>query len=109
MGIHQQRVDLEAGKHYVNHCSAVLGSDIYVIGGFNQAGNSLNDVQKSTGAQTWMPVAQTKFPGRGQFGLATVNSSLYVIGGFKDRSTFYNDVWKSTDKGVTWKNVHAAP
>ena len=89
-----------------SHVSAVVGSEIYVMGGQNSA-NLFGDVWKSTnGGQKWRPVSTTA-PKRIGSSFVAVGSALYIIGGFNGSP--FNDVWKSTDKGVTWKNVHAAP
>ena len=97
------------------HESLAVGSDIYVIGGYNGT-RALNDVWKSQdGGATWrivIPPAGTaitttnRFSARQGHSLVAVSSDMYVIGGF-DRTNFLNDVWKSTNGGVTWAQVAA--
>ena len=96
------------------HSAVVVGSDIYVIGGFNGV-NRLNDVWKSTnGGATWSEVttgttlANTLFSARNNHSLVAVdsgsNAGIYVIGGSNGVNRL-NDVWKSTDDGATWREV----
>ena len=104
------------------HSAVVVGSDIYVIGGFNSIiiGGSnreerFNDVWKSTnGGATWSKVttgttaANTLFSARNNHSSVAVdsgpNAGIYVIGGHNG-SKRLNDVWKSTDGGATWSEV----
>ena len=92
------------------HSSVAIGSDIYVIGGYDET-NYFNDVWKSTnGGQTWTQVAtgstgaNTLFSARQFSSLVAVGSDMYVIGG-EDGTQNLNDVWKSTNGGQTWTQV----
>ena len=97
------------------HSSAVVGSDIYVIGG-SQSGSLKNDVWKSVNnGAAWSRVtvnsASSVFSARQNHGSVVLGGALYVIGGRSATGgvrgfTLLNDVWKSTDGGENWVNVH---
>ena len=102
------------------HTSAVLGGDIYVIGGVTQkfvGGTSTvsgqpeissNEVWRSSdGGLTWDQVAgSTRFTDRANHGSVVLDGALYVIAGREtDKTTGRDDVWRSADRGVSWSRV----
>ena len=106
------------------HTSAVLGGDIYVIGGVNQKlfvsltpGTpntpqiSSNEVWRSSdGGLTWDQAAGgTRFTERGGHESVVLDGALYVIAGRKtDATTGRDDVRRSADRGVSWSRVTPA-
>ena len=92
------------------HSSAVLGGDLYVIGGTDGT-NVRNDIWESTDkGRSWSKVGvdNAQALGRTLHTSVVLDNAIYVIGGSKS-NTLQNDVWKSTDKGGTWVNVHKNP
>ena len=91
-----------------NHSSVVLGSDIYVIGGYNGF-RSVNDIWKSgDGGATWQQVVTTgaKFSVRSTHSSVVLGSDIYVIGGIDQFTRSVDDqVWKSTNGGVSWTQI----
>ena len=93
----------------LDHSSAVIGSEIYVIGG-NDGARNLNDVWKSKdGGITWTEVRPTgsRFSARRNHKLMVSGRDLYVISGddpgLADEILY--DVWKSPDGGQTWSRI----
>ena len=96
-----------------SHSSAVVGNDIYVIGGV-RSGVTRNDIWKSgdNGAawdQVTVNPSSSLFPARRDHASVVQGGAIYVIGGSGGSGiilTLFNDVWKSTDGGVNWVNLH---
>ena len=87
-----------------SHSSAVVGNDIYVIGGLRGI-NRRNDIWKSgDNGAAWSQVtvnpASSVFSAREKHTSVVQGGALYVIGGGGSGAiTLFNDVWKSTDGG----------
>lgn len=79
--------------------------ELYVIGGYGEAGVLLDDVWKSSDkGRTWIEVAASAgFGVRYGHGAEMLNGELYVIGG-RTASSKYNDIWKTRD-GIRWTLV----
>lgn len=99
-----------ARSHFA--CVAVGRSLLYVIGGFNQDNQAMNDVWCSGDfGESWEEVLQnefllddsstTRFLNRGYLhGFETSDGGILVMGG-TDLVDCFNDVWKSVDGGTT--------
>jgi hypothetical protein len=86
------------------HVSAVIGSTMYVIGGYT--GSAKNDVWSSAGGETWTQVtAVADFSARYAHAAVVIDEVIFVIGGFS--AGYNNDVWSSSD-GENWIQVTAA-
>ena len=90
-----------------DHSSAVIGSEIYVIGGNTDRGKS-NEVWKSKdGGITWTEVQATgpKFSARSGHKLMVSGRDLYVVSGDATLREILYDVWRSQDGGHTWRQM----
>ena len=94
-----------------NHTAAVLGSDIYVIGGTTSSSplTLTSEVWRSSDeGLTWDQVADpTKrfTPARANHGSVVLDGNIYMIAGFNSLSFTNDDVWKSIDRGVSWTQI----
>lgn len=77
---------------------------MWVIGGHDESGASLNDVWSSTDGITWTLV--TQFLLRSQFQVLVHDGKMWILGGLQFNE-FKNDVWSSTD-GITWTQETAS-
>lgn len=90
-----------------NHNAVVFQDKIWVVGGFDNDGDGLNDIWSSLDGLKWTREnTSAEFSGRGQFGIHVFNDSLYIIGGMR---AYYDDkgvsdVWVSSD-GTVWKEI----
>jgi hypothetical protein len=88
-------------------CFVLPGQDkIFIVGGFDNGGNCLNDVWSSADGKTWAKVTEQAFSlGRGAFGIATFNNAVWALAGLvngdEKNGTATNDVW-STTNGSQW-------
>lgn len=91
--------------------TVVINKDIYIIGGYGDAGSYLNDVWKSSDdGETWVEVVRNaSFSPRYGHKAVVLENSIYIIGGFNGRSSHYNEVWKSDDLGQTWTELRYIP
>ncbi len=88
--------------------AAVLGGDIYVIGGDNASGTILSDVQiYNPTTNTWSTGTPLPTP-TDTTSAAVVNNVLYVFGGFAGGSTT-NAVWAYSTKTKAWTSMAAMP
>jgi PKD repeat protein len=82
-------------------------SKLIVVGGTNQAGETLNDVWVSSDGSLWEEVVQTNlFPARYDYAFANSQTRAYLIGG-SDESGTYDDVWVSDISDTS--NFYAEP
>jgi len=86
---------------------------IFIAGGFDNAGNCLNDVWSSVNGKDWVPETDHAFSeGRGAFGLAVFNGAAWVVagltGGQEGNGTPTNDVWYSAN-GSQWSILAKRP
>ena len=99
------KVGTDSQRYY--HSSVAIGSNIYMIGGYDEDDFLSNAVRKSSDSgATWTEVTAgtTKFSAREKPGSIAVGSDIYVIGG-SDGTNELNDVWKSSNGGVSWNQV----
>ena len=102
-----------------NHSSVVIGTDIYVIGGYITNNSStprtrrFDEVWKSAdGGKNWEKVGTTgaKLPVISGHSSVVLDGAIYVIGGAAGASggsSLSNKVWKSEDGGKKWEEVSA--
>lgn len=90
--------------------TVAIGKILYIIGGYSDTGNSLNDVWKSFDlGRTWIEVTRNaNFSPRYGHKVITINEDIYVIGGYDGRQ-YFNEVWKSKDLGKTWSQMNNIP
>lgn len=84
---------------------AAVGSSIYVVGGFNAAGQSVNTVERyQTGlTSTWASVAPLPAPEPlNHVGAAGVGNALFVIGGLRQNFTAVNTVYRYDPGSNQW-------
>jgi hypothetical protein len=83
---------------------AILGQDIWVIGGFN-AGTTRNDIWRSSdGGATWQTVGTFPTPTHGASLVGRANR-LWMIGAYdEDGAGALDEVWWSTD-GLSWNEL----
>lgn len=75
---------------------------IYVIGGSNAAGATLNDVWFTSDGATWTQVSTiVGFSPRSGASCLSFANKLWVIGGASSPGVYNNDAWSSPD-GITW-------
>ena len=90
--------------------TVVIGKDIYIIGGFSDTGDHLNDVWKSSDdGKTWVEIVRNApFTPRYGHRSLVLENKMYVIGGYDSRN-YYNDIWVSEDYGKTWSQINNIP
>lgn len=99
-----------------HHCLVSVGEVLYVIGGFTEQNEALNDVWCSTNygqdwdlvlAHTSLADNATMFCGRGYaHAFSTPNGDILVVGG-TDLIDCFNDVFRSSDGGRSWSCVRS--
>ena len=98
-----------------NFGTAVVGSNIIIIGGFIWTGireELANDVWISSNeGKTWKEIKKNTesptetFIKRQKFGTVVIGKDIYIIGGYSDTGSHLKDVWKSSDDGKTWVEI----
>lgn len=88
----------------------VIEKDIYIVGGYSDTGNHLNDVWKSSDlGRTWTEVKRNaRFTPRYGHKAIAIGNDIYVIGGYDGRQ-YFNEVWKSSDFGKIWSQINNIP
>ena len=90
--------------------TVVIGKDIYIIGGYSDTGEHLNDVWKSSDeGKTWVEIVENaKFTPRYGHKALVINNTIYIVGGVYTlgiRTIHYKEVWESKDFGKTWTEI----
>jgi len=87
-----------------------INNDLYIIGGYSDTGNHLNDVWKSSDlGKTWVEIVRNaEFTPRYGHKAVAIGNNIYVIGGYDGRQ-YYNEIWKSSDLGKTWGQINNVP
>ena len=90
--------------------TVVIGKDIYIIGGYSDTGDHLNDVWKSSDdGKTWVEIVRNaSFTPRYGHRTLVLESKIYVIGGYDSRN-YFNEIWVSEDYGKTWNQINNIP
>ncbi len=81
----------------------VFKNKLWVIGGYSDDNQLLNDVWSSNDGINWnLAVANAAFPARRSHALTTNGKRMWLTAGTKNNNfEYYNDAWYSTD-GVNW-------
>ncbi len=95
------------------HSVTVMGSTLYLSGGFYQNEEDRSDrgysseVWKSQDGKNWELVTDNPgWVGRmGHSMFSSYNGDLYIVGGVRNSTDHLGDMWKSSDKGKTWIRI----
>ena len=93
------------------HTSVVFNGKIWIIGGLNDEGLTMNDVWYSSDGINWVQAtASASWPARRGHTSVVYDEKMWVIGGSTTitSSGHLNDVWYSSD-GINWRPHHGQP
>lgn len=87
------------------HQVIAFDSKLWVIGGYDDAGNYNNDIWSTTNGTSWTQHTATDdlFTGRSGHRLVVHDSKLWLIGG-RSGALSLSDIWYTTN-GTTWEEV----
>jgi N-acetylneuraminic acid mutarotase len=85
---------------------AILGNELFLIGGGLDSGSLYNDVWSTEDAATWeQATAAAPWAGRYQHSCAGFKGKLWMSGGYNvNDASYFGDEWSSAD-GATWERV----